>query len=82
MRDALLRSDLDQAESAHRDFRDAFGAARGGNPFSESERRWGRLAERVLARCQQLIAQAQSGVMVELESLDGGRRGASIYSQS
>lgn len=82
MRDALLHADLDRAEAAHRAFRDAFAAAFGSAPFSESERRWGNLAERMLGRCQRLIAVAQSGVAAELELLDGGQRGASSYSRS
>jgi len=82
IRSALLRMDLDAAGRAHLELRRAVSQATRAGLATERDRRWGRLAERMLARCQTQVRTAQERVSTELRSLDAGCRSAAAYRRS
>ena len=81
IRSALLRMDLDEAGRAHAELREAVVAASRNGLTTERDRRWGRLAERMLTRCQARIVGAQKSVAEQLQSLDSERRREEAYRQ-
>ena len=73
--------DLDGAGQAHRDLKAAIGAASRSGLTTERDRRWGSLAERMLARCQANVATAQRRTLDGLQLLESERRREDAYRQ-